>query len=60
MRSGNILDDHWNLVQKCWSWVPEDRPECAEVLKCMSQFRIDDPQVPQKYLNHWQALMYLI
>ncbi|KAJ8584515.1 kinase-like protein [Rhizopogon salebrosus TDB-379] len=44
VRPGNILDDHWNLVQKCWSWDPENRLKCAEVLKCMSQFRIDDPQ----------------
>ncbi|KAJ8584512.1 kinase-like protein [Rhizopogon salebrosus TDB-379] len=35
VRPDNILGNHWNLVQKCWSWNPEDRPGCAEVLsKC--------------------------
>jgi serine/threonine protein kinase len=59
MRPDNILGNHWNLVQKCWSWNPEDRPGCAEVLKCMNQF--DDTRVRlSKYLNQPQTLMYLI
>ncbi|KAJ8580370.1 hypothetical protein M405DRAFT_869523 [Rhizopogon salebrosus TDB-379] len=31
-RPDNILDDHWNLIQHCWSWEPQDRPDSAEVL----------------------------
>ncbi|KAG1724247.1 kinase-like domain-containing protein [Suillus lakei] len=31
-RPDNILDDHWNLIQKCWSWDPEGRPKAAEVI----------------------------
>ncbi|KAG1851169.1 kinase-like domain-containing protein [Suillus subluteus] len=31
-RPDNILDDHWNLIQKCWSWNPYDRPEATEVV----------------------------
>jgi hypothetical protein len=31
-RPENILDDHWNLIQQCWSWDPEDRPDATTVL----------------------------
>ncbi|KAJ8597345.1 kinase-like protein [Rhizopogon salebrosus TDB-379] len=44
VRPGNIPDNHWSLIQKCWSWDPEDRPGCADIITYMSQFRIDDPQ----------------
>ncbi|KAG1733597.1 uncharacterized protein EDB91DRAFT_631951 [Suillus paluster] len=30
-RPNKILNDHWNLIQKCWSWDPVDRPGAAEV-----------------------------
>ncbi|KAG1745546.1 P-loop containing nucleoside triphosphate hydrolase protein [Suillus paluster] len=30
-RPDSILDNHWNLIQKCWSWDPVDRPGAAEV-----------------------------
>jgi serine/threonine protein kinase len=53
----NILDNHWNLVQKCWSWDPEDRPGCVEVLKCMNR---DTKVWLSKYLHQPQTLMYLI
>ncbi|KAJ8591202.1 kinase-like protein [Rhizopogon salebrosus TDB-379] len=49
MRSGNILDNHWNLVQKCWSWDPKDRPGCAEVLKCMGSML----EAKLKLLREW-------
>ncbi|KAG1837924.1 kinase-like domain-containing protein [Suillus subalutaceus] len=31
-RPHNILDNHWVLIQKCWSWDPLDRPRAVEVL----------------------------
>ncbi|KAJ8597337.1 kinase-like protein [Rhizopogon salebrosus TDB-379] len=31
-RPKNILDDHWNLIQQCWFWDPEDRPNTTTVL----------------------------
>ncbi|KAJ8580372.1 kinase-like protein [Rhizopogon salebrosus TDB-379] len=31
-RPDNILDDHWNLIRKCWSREPQDRPNSAQVL----------------------------
>ncbi|KAG1865882.1 P-loop containing nucleoside triphosphate hydrolase protein [Suillus subalutaceus] len=31
-RPNNILDDHWNLIQKCWSWDPDHRPLATEVI----------------------------
>ncbi|KAG1812490.1 kinase-like domain-containing protein [Suillus subaureus] len=31
-RPDNVLDDHWNLIHKCWSWNPDDRPEATEVV----------------------------
>ncbi|KAG2030010.1 kinase-like domain-containing protein [Suillus americanus] len=35
-RPSNILDDHWNLIQKCWSWNPVDRPEATGVIGCLA------------------------
>ncbi|KAJ8582532.1 kinase-like protein [Rhizopogon salebrosus TDB-379] len=32
-RPDNVLDKHWYLITKCWSWDPGDRPSSAEVLK---------------------------
>ncbi|KAG2105806.1 kinase-like domain-containing protein [Suillus discolor] len=33
-RPEKISDNrHWNLIQKCWSWEPTDRPESTEVLE---------------------------
>ncbi|KAG1812470.1 kinase-like domain-containing protein [Suillus subaureus] len=37
-RPHNILDNHWVLIQKCWSWDPLDRPRAVEVLGCIHQF----------------------
>ncbi|KAG1777041.1 kinase-like domain-containing protein [Suillus placidus] len=37
-RPDNILDDHWNLIQKCWSWDPVGRPKATEVLQYINQF----------------------
>ncbi|OAX32429.1 WD40 repeat-like protein [Rhizopogon vinicolor AM-OR11-026] len=45
VRPHNISDNHWDLIQRCWSWAPEDRPRYGEVIKCMNQFRIDDSQI---------------
>jgi hypothetical protein len=33
VRPDNTLDDHWDLIQKCWSWNPDDRPEATEVIR---------------------------
>ncbi|KAG1856376.1 P-loop containing nucleoside triphosphate hydrolase protein [Suillus subalutaceus] len=35
-RPDDILDDHWNLIQKYWSWNPVDRPEATEVIGCLA------------------------
>ncbi|KAG1802473.1 kinase-like domain-containing protein [Suillus subaureus] len=35
-RPDNISDDHWNLIQKCWSWNSADRLEAAEVIGCLA------------------------
>ncbi|KAG2342565.1 kinase-like protein [Suillus weaverae] len=37
-RPDNIPDDHWNLIQKCWSWDPVGRPKATEVLQYINQF----------------------
>ncbi|KAG2106923.1 kinase-like domain-containing protein [Suillus discolor] len=34
-RPDNILDNHWDLIQKCWSWNPKDRPRVIEVFECI-------------------------
>ncbi|KAJ8580210.1 kinase-like protein [Rhizopogon salebrosus TDB-379] len=34
-RPDNILDDDWNLIRKCWSREPQDRPASAEVLSSL-------------------------
>ncbi|KIK34972.1 hypothetical protein CY34DRAFT_58495, partial [Suillus luteus UH-Slu-Lm8-n1] len=39
-RPENILNVHWNLIQKCWSWDPTDRPESTDVLECIRQFGV--------------------
>jgi hypothetical protein len=31
-RPENILDDHWNLIEECWSWDRADRPDATTVL----------------------------
>ncbi|KAG1851145.1 hypothetical protein F4604DRAFT_1308269 [Suillus subluteus] len=35
-RPDKILDDHWASIQKCWSWDPENRPDAAEVIECIT------------------------
>ncbi|KAG1904340.1 kinase-like domain-containing protein [Suillus fuscotomentosus] len=44
-RPENILNGHWNLIQKCWSRKPEDRPDSTEVLECIKQLGVNDSQV---------------
>ncbi|KAG1719349.1 kinase-like domain-containing protein [Suillus lakei] len=43
-RPENILNDPWNLIQRCWSWNPRHRPEAARIIEHIDQFRIDDSQ----------------
>jgi len=31
-RPDNMYDYHWDLIQKCWSWEPGDRPDATRVL----------------------------
>ncbi|KAG1792870.1 kinase-like domain-containing protein [Suillus variegatus] len=45
-RPENILNGHWNLIQKCWSRKPEDRPDSTEVLECIKQLEVNDSQAP--------------
>ncbi|KAG2748024.1 kinase-like protein [Suillus brevipes Sb2] len=44
-RPENILNDRWNLIQRCWSWNPGDRPLAARIIEYIDQSRNDDSQV---------------
>lgn len=44
-RSENIPNGLWNLIQKCWSWEPEQRPEAKNVLEYVNLSGNDDLQV---------------
>ncbi|KAG2153882.1 kinase-like domain-containing protein [Suillus clintonianus] len=35
-RPDNILDDYWDLIQRCWYWDPGDRPKAVEVFECIA------------------------
>ncbi|KAG2153880.1 kinase-like domain-containing protein [Suillus clintonianus] len=43
-RPENILNNHWELIQKCWSWDPSHRPRAAGILQHIDQFRTDHSQ----------------
>ncbi|KAG2358306.1 kinase-like domain-containing protein [Suillus spraguei] len=43
-RPENILDDRWNLIQKCWLWEAGHRPRAMKVLQHIDQFRTDNAQ----------------
>ncbi|KAG2072294.1 kinase-like protein [Suillus decipiens] len=61
MRSESIPNGLWNLIQKCWSWEPEQRSEAENVLEYINSPGIDDLQVPQPEYPTWcQILIYLI
>ncbi|OJA17937.1 hypothetical protein AZE42_03474 [Rhizopogon vesiculosus] len=51
-RPNNILDDHWKLIQHCWSWDSGDRPGAAKVLQHIAKLQLPDnvfgdcPQMP--------------
>jgi hypothetical protein len=32
-RPNNVSDNHWYLIQKCWSFYPRHRPGSSEVLQ---------------------------
>jgi len=34
-RPGNIIDYDWDLIQKCWSWKPGDRPDATRVVSVL-------------------------
>ncbi|KAG0708371.1 kinase-like domain-containing protein [Suillus ampliporus] len=36
-RPDNILDYHWDLIQRCWSWDAGDRPGAVEVVGCVAR-----------------------
>ncbi|KAJ8591200.1 hypothetical protein M405DRAFT_123569 [Rhizopogon salebrosus TDB-379] len=64
MRPGNMRDNRWNLVQECWSWDPEDRPGCAEVLKRMDSCALEEyrgrPRNVVLYGENWSGQLSLI
>ncbi|KAG0694026.1 kinase-like domain-containing protein [Suillus ampliporus] len=35
-RPDNIINENWNLIQKCWSWDPMNRPGAVEVIGCIA------------------------
>ncbi|OAX34960.1 kinase-like protein [Rhizopogon vinicolor AM-OR11-026] len=35
-RSHHIFDNHWDLIQNCWSWDPRNRPGAWEILNEIS------------------------
>lgn len=43
-RPNKMLDDHWKLIQQCWSWEPGHRPQAARLLQYIDQFRTDNLQ----------------
>ncbi|KAG2033523.1 kinase-like domain-containing protein [Suillus americanus] len=49
-RPNNILDNHWKLIQECWSWEPGHRPRAPGVLQYIDQFRTDNSQDRQPKL----------
>ncbi|KAG1812495.1 kinase-like domain-containing protein [Suillus subaureus] len=49
-RPNNMLDNHWKLIQRCWSWEPGHRPRAARVLQYIDQFRTDNSQDRQPKL----------
>jgi hypothetical protein len=55
-RPEKILDDHWNLIQKCWSWEAGHRPGTTKVLQCIDQFRTDNLQGRQPKVLTGQGL----
>ncbi|KAG1834868.1 kinase-like domain-containing protein [Suillus variegatus] len=59
-RPEKISDNRqWNLIQKCWSWEPTDRPESTEVLENISHLRVNDSQVRQhRHGNQRQILIH--
>ncbi|KAG2342555.1 kinase-like protein [Suillus weaverae] len=52
----NILDKHWNLIQKCWSWEPEHRPGATQALRSIDWFRTDESQGQQPKVHASQGL----
>ncbi|KAG1721528.1 kinase-like domain-containing protein [Suillus lakei] len=36
-RPDNIGHDHWNLINRCWSWDPAGRPDAKEVSECLTK-----------------------
>lgn len=55
-RPNNMPDNHWKLIQKCWSWEPGHRPRPAGVLQYIDQFRTDNLQDRQpKFLSQGLA-----
>jgi hypothetical protein len=52
-RPKNILEDHWNLIEGCWSWDPEDRPDATTVLtnECWSANASNCPSAFTAYLD---------
>ncbi|KAG2052402.1 kinase-like protein, partial [Suillus hirtellus] len=59
-RPENIIDDHWNLIQKCWSWEAGHRPKATNVLQYIDQFRIDNWQGQQPKVLAGQGLVDLM
>ncbi|KAG1851116.1 kinase-like domain-containing protein [Suillus subluteus] len=43
-RPENMPNSSWNLIKRCWSLDPMDRPETAHLLDYTYQCRIDDSQ----------------
>ncbi|KAG2121404.1 kinase-like domain-containing protein [Suillus cothurnatus] len=46
-RPENMPNGSWNLIERCWSRDPMDRPETARIPDCTDQCRVDDSQVRQ-------------
>lgn len=36
IRCGNISDQLWELLEKCWDYIPENRPSCQEIRDCIT------------------------
>ncbi|KAG1812482.1 kinase-like domain-containing protein [Suillus subaureus] len=48
-RPENMPNGSWNLIERCWSRDPMDRPETARILDYTDQCRIDNSQVRESH-----------
>ncbi|KAG2099656.1 kinase-like domain-containing protein [Suillus cothurnatus] len=48
-RPENMPNGSWNLIERCWSQDPMNRPETAHISDCTDQCRVDDLQIRESH-----------